>query len=102
MLNQTTYDEATFPWTFDWSDQDCRLILECEFCSRPGIRPDSQGFDPGIDPELELTSVGIVGAQIGPDLCEASPEQLQELRKALRRDRDEVGRIEEYLVRIAS
>lgn len=96
-MRAKTYEATEITWDFDLGEEDARLTLEVEFYTRAGLRPDAASFDPGEPAEFGLESVTVTGALVGPDLREASQDELQAIQKALRRDREALGRIESYL-----
>lgn len=78
----------------------CDLSVGAEFSFSGGWEPD--GFDPGEPGELELGAVEVLSARMGEDRLEATPEEIQALQKALRSDREALGRIEEQLGELVS
>lgn len=97
MLRPRCYEGTEIQWDYDLGEEDARLTLEVEYFEREGLSPDSALFDPGEPAELELMAVTVTGALVGPDLREASQDELKAIQKELRRDREALGRIESYL-----
>lgn len=78
----------------DWGD--CfEAYLEVDYCVEdywPG------NYDhPPEGGELELTGIRLLGALVGPDCEQATPEQCKELLIALNRDDEALARIERYV-----
>lgn len=79
----------------------CDMQIGAEY-SIEAYWPGGEWDNPPDGGELELGAVEVLSARMGEDRLEATPEEIQALQKALRADREALGRIEEQLGELVS